>query len=109
VQLPGKLAALDPAMTARQWAAGSGLDPVELTSGSEVRKPARISRQGNRHLRRALSMPALAATVPGAAARPAGQALEKIYAIHGKFFVLRHFVLPIGFTFVELTRMTRSA
>jgi transposase len=61
VQLLSELAGLDPAMTARQWVASSGLDPVEQSSGSSVRKPARISRHGNRYLRRALYMPALVA------------------------------------------------
>jgi transposase len=59
VQLLGELAGLDPEMTVRQWVAHSGLDPVHQVSGSSVRKPARISRHGNIHLRRALYMPAL--------------------------------------------------
>jgi transposase len=37
----------------------AGLDPVHQQSGSSVHKPSRISRHGNRHLRRALYMPAL--------------------------------------------------
>jgi transposase len=41
--------------------AHSGLDPVHQDSGTSVHKKARISRQGNRHLRRALYMPALTA------------------------------------------------
>jgi len=57
----GELALLSPHMTARQWVAHSGLDPTHQESGTSVRKPARISRAGNRHLRRALYMPALAA------------------------------------------------
>src|SRR5450631_2810931 len=59
LQLLGELAPLDPQMTARQWVAHSGLDPVHQVSGSSVRKPSRISRHGNRYLRRALYMPAL--------------------------------------------------
>ena len=59
LQLLGELAALDPQMTARQWVAHSGLDPVHQISGSSVHKPSRISRHGNRYLRRALYMPAL--------------------------------------------------
>jgi len=62
VQLLSELAGLDPAMTVRQWVALSGLDPVQQSSGSSVRKPAHISRQGNRNLRRALYMPALVAS-----------------------------------------------
>jgi len=59
VQLLGELAGLDPEMTVRQWVAHSGLDPVHQVSGSSVRKPSRISRHGNSHLRRALYIPAL--------------------------------------------------
>lgn len=59
VQLLGELAGLDPEMTVRQWVAHSGLDPEHRVSGSSVHKPSRISRHGNRHLRRALFMPAL--------------------------------------------------
>jgi transposase len=59
VQLLGELAGLDAEMTVRQWVALSGLDPAHQVSGSSVRGPSRISRHGNRHLRRALFMPAL--------------------------------------------------
>ena len=59
LQLLGELAPLDPEMTARQWVAHSGLDPAQQVSGSSVHKPSRISRHGNRYLRRALYMPAL--------------------------------------------------
>jgi transposase len=59
VQLLGELDGLDPGMTVRQWVAHSGLDPVHQISGSSVRKPSRISRHGNSHLRRALYIPAL--------------------------------------------------
>ena len=62
VQLLGELAGLDPEMTVRQWVAHSGLDPVHQISGTSVHKPSRISRRGNRHLRRALYMPALSAS-----------------------------------------------
>jgi transposase len=59
VQLLGELAGMDPEMTVRQWVAHSGLDPVHQQSGSSIHKPSRISRHGNRYLRRALYMPAL--------------------------------------------------
>jgi len=45
----------------RQWVASAGLDPRECSSGSSLRKKARISKAGNAHLRRALYMPALVA------------------------------------------------
>jgi transposase len=61
LHLLGELATLAPEMSVRQWVAHSGLDPAHRESGSSVHKPARISRAGNRHLRRALYMPALAA------------------------------------------------
>lgn len=49
-------------MTAKQWTAYAGLDPREYESGSSVRRPARISKVGSVHLRRALYMPALVAS-----------------------------------------------
>ena len=61
LQLLGELASLPPEMSVRQWVAHSGLDPAHRESGSSVHKPARISRSGNRRLRRALHMPALTA------------------------------------------------
>jgi transposase len=61
VQILGELALLAPEMKVRQWVAHSGLDPVHQDSGTSVHRPTRISRAGNRHLRRALYMPALAA------------------------------------------------
>jgi len=39
----------------------AGLDPTEYRSGESVRRQSRLSRAGNRHLRTALYMPALAA------------------------------------------------
>jgi transposase len=61
LQLLGELAPLSPQMSARQWVAHSGLDPAHEVSGSSVHRPSRISRAGNRHLRRALYMPAVVA------------------------------------------------
>jgi len=62
IDLLGELAGLDPEMTVRQWVAQSGLDPVHQVSGTSVHKASRISRRGNRRLRRALYMPALSAS-----------------------------------------------
>jgi len=59
IQLLGELAGLDPSMTVRQWVALSGLDPEHRESGTSVHPRSHISRHGNRHLRRALYMPAL--------------------------------------------------
>jgi len=57
----GELALLAPQLTVRQWVAHSGLDPVHRQSGTSVHTRSRISRAGNRYLRRALYMPALTA------------------------------------------------
>jgi transposase len=61
LQLLGELALLSPEMSVRQWVAHSGLDPAHQLSGTSVHRPSRISRAGNRHLRKALYMPALVA------------------------------------------------
>ena len=50
-----------PWLPARQWVAYAGLDPRQYTSGSSVQKKTRLSKAGNKHLRRALYMPALVA------------------------------------------------
>ena len=57
-----ELLLLAPDLDVRQWVAYAGLDPRHYTSGSSVHKPARISKAGNKHLRRALYMPALVAS-----------------------------------------------
>ena len=61
VQILAQLAVLPPHLDVRQWVAQAGLDPRQHSSGRSVHKPARISKTGNRHLRRALYMPALVA------------------------------------------------
>ena len=61
LQLLGETVLLAPDLTVRQWVAHSGLDPAHHDSGTSVHKRPRISRAGNRRLRRALFMPALAA------------------------------------------------
>jgi transposase len=61
VQLLPELLVLPADMTVRQWVAHAGLDPRACQSGSSVDKPARISKVGNAHIRRALFMPALVA------------------------------------------------
>lgn len=57
----GELAVLDDGFSARQWVAFAGLDPRPYQSGTSVDQPARLSKAGNLHLRRALYMPALCA------------------------------------------------
>jgi transposase len=56
-----ELTLLPAGMGVRQWVAYAGLDPREYTSGTSVHKKVRISKAGNKHLRRALYMPALVA------------------------------------------------
>ena len=61
VQLLPELLVLPDDMTVRQWVAHAGLDPRAHQSGTSIDKPARISKVGNAHIRRALFMPALVA------------------------------------------------
>jgi transposase len=61
LHLLAELALLPDDMDVRQWVAYAGLDPREYASGTSVHKKVRISKAGNRHLRRALYMPALVA------------------------------------------------
>ena len=61
IQLLPELLVLPSDMTVRQWVAHAGLDPRPHQSGTSVDKPARLSKVGNAHLRRALYMPALVA------------------------------------------------
>jgi transposase len=56
-----ELTLLPADMDVRQWVAYAGLDPREYTSGTSVHKKVRISKAGNKHLRRSLYMPALVA------------------------------------------------
>ncbi len=56
-----ELTLLPAGMDVRQWVAYAGLDPREYSSGTSVHKKVRISKAGNKHLRRALYMPALVA------------------------------------------------
>jgi transposase len=61
LHLLAELTLLPDGMDVRQWVAYAGLDPREYTSGTSVHKKVRISKAGNKHLRRALYMPALVA------------------------------------------------
>ncbi len=61
LQLLGELAVLPATLDARQWVAHSGLDPRQHRSGTSVEWAPRLSKLGNRRLRRALYMPALVA------------------------------------------------
>jgi transposase len=61
IQILAELAVLPENMDVRQWVAHAGLDPRVFQSGTSINKPARISRQGNAHIRRALFLPAIEA------------------------------------------------
>jgi transposase len=61
VHVLAELTLLPAGMDVRQWVAYAGLDPRQYASGTSVHKKVRISRAGNKHLRRALYMPALVA------------------------------------------------
>jgi transposase len=61
IQILAEIAVLPKDMTVREWVAHAGLDPRQFQSGTSVNKPARISRRGNRHIRRGLFMPTIVA------------------------------------------------
>jgi transposase len=61
LQLLGELVLIPSNCDVRQWVAYAGLDPRHHDSGTSVHQKARISKVGNRHIRRALYMPALTA------------------------------------------------
>ena len=61
IAILAELTMLSPDLDVRQWVAAAGIDPRQYSSGSSVHKKTRISKAGNRHLRRALYMPALVA------------------------------------------------
>ncbi len=61
IAILAELAVLPDDMTTRQWVAHAGLDPRQFQSGTSVHRPARISKTGNAHIRRALFMPAIVA------------------------------------------------
>jgi transposase len=61
VHILAELNLLPAGMDVRQGVAYAGLDPRKYSSGTSVHKKVRISKAGNKHLRRALYMPALVA------------------------------------------------
>jgi len=61
ITIIGELCVLDPEMTAKQWTAHSGLDPVNHSSGSSVYRRPHISRRGNARLRQCLYLASLVA------------------------------------------------
>jgi transposase len=76
----GELAVLPDTRDERQWVAHAGLDPKHHESGSSIAQKPRISKAGNRYLRAALYMPALAAVQHD----PALRAFYQRLLDHGK-------------------------
>ena len=62
IALLSELAVLPRSLSSRACVSHAGLDPRLHESGTSVHKPARISRHGNKYLRRALFYPAMAAS-----------------------------------------------
>jgi transposase len=62
IAILAEIVVLPKDMTVRQWVAHAGLDPRLYESGISVKAMPRISKVGNRNLRRALFMPALVAS-----------------------------------------------
>jgi transposase len=60
-QLLGELSLVPADCDVRQWVAYAGLDPRQHQSGTSVQRKVGISKVGNRHIRRALFLPALSA------------------------------------------------
>ena len=61
VSILSELITLPTTLRSRACVSHAGLDPRVFESGTSVHKPPRISRQGNKYLRRALFYPALTA------------------------------------------------
>lgn len=58
IYILGEVGVLPDDLAKKQWVAMAGLDPEARESGSSVKKPRRISKQGGARLRRALFLPA---------------------------------------------------
>lgn len=73
--------------SARDLAVFVGITPIEHTSGSSIKKPPHISKQGNARLRAKLYMPAIVAKRYNPACRNLAQRLEARHK-HGKVIVI---------------------
>src|SRR5262249_55372518 len=107
VAILAELAVLPQDMSAREWVAHAGLDPRRHESGTSVKGPVRISKVGNRHLRRALYMPTIVAVqheprikalyekllLRGKKPMQANVAVMRklLHAIHGMLRTVQHF------------------
>jgi len=61
IALMGELLLLSPDLSHRKWVKFAGLDPRAFDSDKSIHKQARLAKEGNRHIRSALYMPALSA------------------------------------------------
>ncbi|HEU0277229.1 MAG TPA: IS110 family transposase [Rhodanobacteraceae bacterium] len=80
ISLLTELVALPPGLSSRACVCHAGLDPRVYESGTSVHKAPRISRHGNKYLRRALFHPALSASQHD----PRAQAFKQRLVDHGK-------------------------
>jgi len=62
IQVLAEVLFIPKGLTHKQWVAFAGLDPKVFQSGTSINRKPRISKAGNRHLRKALFMPALCAS-----------------------------------------------
>ncbi len=62
IQLLAEIIFIPNGLSRKQWVAFAGLDPRHFQSGTSVNKKSRISKAGNRYLRKSLFMPALSAS-----------------------------------------------
>ena len=58
IKLLGEVAMMPEDLSVREWVAYAGLDVRHHESGSSVRRPGHISKEGNKRIRQALYMPA---------------------------------------------------
>jgi len=62
IQILAEIMYIPKGLSHKQWVAFAGLDPRLYQSGTSINKKPRISKAGNRYLRKALLMPALSAS-----------------------------------------------
>jgi transposase len=80
ISLLSELVVMPPSLSSRACVCHAGLDPRLHESGTSVHKAPRISRHGNKYLRRALFHPAMAASRHD----PLAQAFRQRLLDHGK-------------------------
>jgi transposase len=66
IQFLGEIVGMPSDLTDKQWVAFAGLDPRQFESGTSVKRKPRISKAGNRRMRKILFMPAMSASISDA-------------------------------------------